>query len=112
MTNIDPNEAVRDRALVVAKDGQGGIVGTGRVIAYSVVPTFTIERPDGTRLEWRHDMVEPAIHGKASPGETLSRNQRVLQHEMETPMRGHDADGRCCLLASLGAPGWSKRGLG
>lgn len=30
-------------------------------------------------------------------------NAAVLKHEAETPMRDHDEDGRCCLLARLNA---------
>jgi hypothetical protein len=28
-------------------------------------------------------------------------NLRILHHEAETPLRGHDADGTCCLRAKL-----------
>ena len=32
--------------------------GRGRVLSYSIVPTFTIERADGSRFEWRYDLCE------------------------------------------------------
>jgi hypothetical protein len=60
VTPIDPNEAVGTQAKVVARTSDGRPHGWGRVISYSIVPTFEIERPDGTRFSWRHDMVEAA----------------------------------------------------
>lgn len=31
------------------------------------------------------------------------QNARILQHEAETPWRGHDEDGACCRIAKYGA---------
>jgi hypothetical protein len=50
--------AVNDGAEVVARYATGDVAGEGRVISYSIIPTLTIERRDGTRFCWRHDMVE------------------------------------------------------
>ena len=38
--------------IVIARTVPGSCLGIGRVIAYSSAPTFTIERPDGTRFHW------------------------------------------------------------
>jgi hypothetical protein len=35
--------------------------------------------------------------------EVARANLAAIMHELETPMRGHDEDGRCCLLAALAA---------
>lgn len=37
---------------------QGELVAEGRIISHSLVPSVCIERPDGTRVHWRHDMGE------------------------------------------------------
>lgn len=55
--SIDPNEAVRTGAHVIARTAQGQTYGEGRVIAYCDRPTFVIERPDGERFSWTADMV-------------------------------------------------------
>ncbi len=56
---MTPDEAMRAVGSdAVARDTQGGVHGEGRVISYSIVPTLTIERADGTRFSWRHDMCE------------------------------------------------------
>jgi hypothetical protein len=60
MTPDEAGKAASDQATVVARTAQGDECGRGTVIAYSIVPTVTIERPDGSRFDWRHDMVEPA----------------------------------------------------
>jgi hypothetical protein len=58
MTPDEAMDAVGRRARVIARDGRGGVYGSGRIISYSMVPTVTIEREDGSRIEWRYDMVE------------------------------------------------------
>ena len=52
--------AVATQAEVVARYTNGMEHGRGRVISYSLVPTVTIERPDGSRFSWRHDMATRA----------------------------------------------------
>jgi hypothetical protein len=53
---IDPCEAVDRRQTVEARYLTGETHGVGRVVAYYDLPTFVIERPDGTRFSWRADM--------------------------------------------------------
>lgn len=60
MTPDEARKAVGDHAEVVAYYSGGAEVGRGRVVAYSIVPTVTIVRDDGSRFDWRHDMVEVA----------------------------------------------------
>lgn len=48
--------------------------------------------------------LQESVDAKAADRERmLERNRRVLIHEAETPMRGHDPDGACCRRAALGA---------
>ena len=53
---------------VIARDGQGDEYGRGIAVAYSIVPTLTIRRDDGSQFTWRHDMCElappPSLIGK------------------------------------------------
>jgi hypothetical protein len=57
VTEDEAKSLVGGRA--VARTRQGDEHGRGRVISYSIVPTFTIERDDGSRFSWRFDMCEP-----------------------------------------------------
>jgi hypothetical protein len=61
---IDPHVAVRDSLQVEARyapaEADGLTFSVGRVIAYTEVPTFVIERRDGSRFSWRADMTYPA----------------------------------------------------
>ena len=62
-----------DKALgkiVIARTGLGHFQGIGKVIAFCDAPTYTIERPDGSRFNWRADLCKgpiadcPVCHGK------------------------------------------------
>ena len=53
---LDPGRAVAGMQAVEAHYTDGDLFGTGRVIAYYAMPTYVIERPDGTRFSWRADM--------------------------------------------------------
>lgn len=58
---INPDEAVRKGAAVVARTAQGQAVGEGKVVAYCDRPTFIIEGADGTRFSWVANMVFPTM---------------------------------------------------
>lgn len=63
-----------------------------------------------TRAHYAHEWYNPLrIYCPGGPDESLEvereacreLNRRILKHESETPMRGHDEDGECCLRARL-----------
>lgn len=45
---------------------------------------------------------EPLIRFAPEGDDIKAQNLRVLKHEAETPMRGHDPDGACCRRAEAG----------
>lgn len=56
---VGPNEAVEQRALVTALNGQGKSHSQGRIVGYSIVPQFSIETIFGDKFWWRADMIRP-----------------------------------------------------
>lgn len=54
---------------VEARNGQGDIVATGTVRAYSSAPQVLIMRDDGKRTWWRADMT----HEAAERGQTIPK---------------------------------------
>jgi hypothetical protein len=55
MNTEEAYDMVGDPREVIAYGGLGAEFARGHVIAYSIVPTLTIERADGTRFSWRHE---------------------------------------------------------
>lgn len=62
MTEEEARQAVlEEHTEVIAWDAAtGDEYGRGVAIAYSMVPTLTIRREDGTRFSWRHDLCDYA----------------------------------------------------
>ena len=48
--------------------------------------------------------VGDVIVADAGAAEVWASNSRIIRHEAETPLRGHDEDGDCCRRARLGLP--------
>ena len=61
MNQREAMDAVAQQRAVAARCGDGSLHGEGVAIAYSMVPTVTIRRPDGSEFSWRHDMTETVI---------------------------------------------------
>lgn len=57
------------RVKAVSFDGNL-VVDEGVLVGYSIVPTVTICRDDGTLMHWRVDLVEAVDDGKADQQET------------------------------------------
>lgn len=89
MTKLDPSEAVGRRTFVAAetrndaifKDPTEAVYALGRVISYTDAPTYTIERPDGTRFSWRADLCRPATESEVAGLLHEALDQNVAQHE-------------------------------
>ena len=55
--------------LVIAKTYPGEVYGKGRIIGYASHPTYTIERPDGTRFSWAAHLCELELVNYDEPAE-------------------------------------------
>ncbi len=80
---IDPCEAVDRRQAVEARYTTGETHGVGRVVAYYDLPTFVIERADGTRFSWRADMTYALGDESADIAAATARAQAAIHQQLD-----------------------------
>lgn len=91
---------------VIAQSGQGDIVFDGHVVAYSIVPTVTLENDRGDRLNWRHDMcvaVPERVTIDPADDESLTRLRRAVFGPLATAQSLEDMREA---LVNFGDPDW------
>lgn len=80
---VAPSEAVGQQQAVEARCMSGKTHGVGQVVAYYDVPTYVIQRPDGSRFSWRADMTYALADESADIAAATARAQAAIHQQLD-----------------------------